>query len=55
MDDRTTIAAKAMQGILAGKASNEEAWARETPSVTATLAYAEADAMLAARQTGGAA
>lgn len=47
MDDRTMIAAMAMQGILAGKASNQEMWGIEDSQTTAAQAVERADDLLA--------
>lgn len=50
MSLRDYFAAKAMQGILAGKASCPELWRDEMPDVTARQAYEHADFMLAAQK-----
>ncbi len=54
---RDYFAAAALQGILAGKASNETFWEDDwcfvlpkTPEMTAAQAYERADAMLAERK-----
>lgn len=49
---RDYFAAKAMEGILAGKAGNMDLWESETAVMTAQHAYERADAMLRARKAG---